>query len=217
LKGQLQSAYGELHRDNIELKDKDLQITRLKERYTILAGDWKDAEKKLQGKDYDNAEAKALKAQLKQKDEMLAQSKANADEYERKYKEQSKEFQSLKVQLQDAYDEISRKDEDLKYKNLEVIRLKERMPMNKALLNNTPVNTHGDLQAQLKFANVQIKDLQDKLNKLSTFSKDDVIQQKLKQALDEIDEQGRVINVLVKKLEDAGQGVDLSQYLGKKT
>jgi hypothetical protein len=84
-------------------------------------------------------------------------------------------------------------------------------------MKNVPVNANGDLQAQLQFANAQIKDLQDKLNKFSTYSKDDVIQQKLKQALDEIDEQGRVINILVKKLEDAGQGVNLSQYLGKKT
>gem|GEM_PF-3308769 len=185
LKAQLQNAYGEIHRDNKGLNDRDLEITRLKERYAILAGDWQGTEKKLQGKNYESAEGIALKAQLKQKDEMLAQFKANADEYERKYKEQSKEFQSLKVQLQDAYDEISRKDEDLKYKNLEILRLKVRFP-------------------------------QDKLIKLGTFSKDDVIQQKLKQALEEIDEQGRVINILVQKLQDAGKGVDLTQYLGKK-
>ncbi len=195
LKGQLQSAYAQIHRDTIDIKQKDLDIIRLKERYTIATGDT------------------AFKAQLKQKDELVARIKANADEYERKYKEQSKEFQSLKVQLQDALDEISRKDEDLKYKNMEIIRLKERSPMGKTKAHE---NKGEGLQEQLDIANRQIRDLQDKLGQLSVLSKDDVIRQKLKQALDEIDEQGRVINILVSKLQDAGQSVNLSQYLGKK-
>jgi chromosome segregation ATPase len=204
LKGQLQSTYAEINRDNKDLNAKDLEITRLKERYAIEAGGVRP-------------EDAALQAQLKQKDQMLAQVKANADEYERKYKEQSREFQSLKDQLQDAYDEIGRKNEDLKYKNMEITRLKERSPMSKTSVGKIPGGKEEDLQAQLKIADAQIKDLKAQLKELNIPSKGDVIQQKLKQALDEIDEQGRVINILVQKLQDAGQSVDLKQYLGKQT
>jgi len=193
LKSQLQSTYNEIHRDNEVIKDRDLEITRLKERYAIATG-----------KTYENSVENALKAQL-------LQAKANAEEYERKYKEQSREFESLKGQLQDAYDEINRKNEDLKYKNLEILRIKERSPA-----SNTHENKGENLQEQLDIANGQIKNLQNKLNQLSAISKDDVIRQKLRQALDEIDEQGRVINVLVQKLQDAGQSVNLSEYLSKK-
>ncbi len=108
--------------------------------------------------------------QLKQKDGMLLQIKANADEYARKFKEQSQEFQSLKVQLQNAYEEIT--------------RLKERSTKSIPPENN---------------------------NALS----DDRLREKLKQALDEIDRQGRVINVLIEKLHDAGQNVDLTKYFAK--
>jgi hypothetical protein len=201
LKGQLQGTYAEIHRDNKDLQDKDLEITRLKERYAIETGGVRPQDA-------------ALQAQLKQKDAMLAQVKADADEYERKYKEQSREFQSLKDQLQEAYDEISRKNEDLKYKNMEIIRLKERSPMSK--IPESKLESKGeDLQAQLMIADAQIKDLKAQLKELNVPSKGDVIQQKLKQALDEIDEQGRVINILVQKLQDAGQSVNLQQYLGK--
>jgi hypothetical protein len=98
--------------------------------------------------------------QLKQKDQLLLQ----AQEYQKEFKAQSAEFKSLKVQLQNAYEEINRKNEDLKYKNLEVVRLKERM-----------VIRHGEAK--------------------------DALTEKLKQALDKIDEQGRIINTLSAKLE----------------
>ena len=102
--------------------------------------------------------------QLKQKDEMLSQIKANADEYEKEFKAQAQGFQSLKDQLLNA--------------QMEIIRLKDRSP-------------------------------------LTSPSKNDSLREKLKQALDEIDEQGRVINVLVQKLQDAGQSVNLTQYFAK--
>ena len=46
-------------------------------------------------------------------------------------------------------------------------------------------------------------------------SKSDAAQAKLKQALDKIDEQGRIINVLAQKLQDAGQSVDLTKVAGQ--
>ena len=49
----------------------------------------------------------------------------------------------------------------------------------------------------------------------NTLSKDDRLREKLKQALDKIDEQGRVIDVLVRKLQDAGQSVNLTPYFTK--
>ena len=78
--------------------------------------------------------------QLSQKDGMLSQIKTNAVyEYEKEFKAQTDEFQSLKEQLQDAYEQINRKNEDLKYKNLEIIRLKERSAVKE-----------GDLEDQIK-------------------------------------------------------------------
>ena len=172
--------------------------------------------------------------ELKQKDEMLSQVKAHADEYEKEFKKQSKEFQSLKEQLQDANDQINRKNEDLKYKNMEVVRLKERSAVTegdlkdqiKALTLKLDAaekkrmgKTHGDkaeaLQAQLRSAELQIKELKDKVDQLKLVSQNDVAAQKLKQALDKVDEQGRLINVLTQKLQDCGQGVDLTKDTGK--
>jgi len=132
--------------------------------------------------------------QIKQRDDMLTQTKANADEYAKEYKEQSREFQSLKEQLQDAYEEINRRNEDLKYKNLEVVRLKERSAVKE-----------GDLQDQIK-----------QLTKRGASpSKNDPAGEKLKQALDKIDEQGRLISLLAQKLQEAGQSVDLTHDTGR--
>jgi len=149
-------------------------------------------------------------AQLKQKDAMFSQTKASADEYEKEFKAQSQEFQSVKEQLQSAYEEINHKNKDLKYKDMAIIRLKER-----AAMSNTYENNAVALQAQLRSANLQIKDLQGQLNQLSALSKGDRLREKLKQALDEIDEQGRVVNILVRKLQECGKSVDLTQYFAK--
>ena len=165
--------------------------------------------------------------ELKQKDAMLLQIKANADEYEKEFKAQTEEFKSLKEQLQDAYDQVNRKNEDLKYKNLEVVRLKERFAVKqgdlqdqiKALTKRVDIaekefmkKTHGTkvqaLQAQLKSANLKMQDLQNQVNQLKAFSKNEPAGEKLKQAFDKIDEQGRLINVLAQKLQECGQTVD---------
>ncbi len=170
--------------------------------------------------------------QLKQKDAMLLQIKANADEYEKEFKEQTQEFLSLKEQLQNALDKISRKDEDLTYKNMEIIRLKERSHNlgNGDLQNQVRVLTRkleaaekrlrsktygggkaGILEGQLEDANEQIKELHAQLNEFILPAKSDALREKLKQALDKVDQQGHMINVLVQKLQDAGKSVNLSQ------
>jgi chromosome segregation ATPase len=144
--------------------------------------------------------------ELKQKEGMLLQIKANADEYSKEFKQQSQEFLSLKEQLQNAYEEINHKNEDLKYKNLELIRFKERSAIKE-----------GALQDQLR-AITQKPGAAEKLVIIKSpevnyaaLSKNSPLEDKLKQALDKIDEQGRVINMLVKKLQEAGQTVDLSR------
>jgi len=67
--------------------------------------------------------------------------------------------------------------------------------------------THGNkvaaLEAQLKGATQKIKDLEAQVKKLEAQPKDDAVDVKLKQALEKIDEQGRMINVLSQKLENA--------------
>ena len=145
---------------NTRLQEKEAQIVKIK----------KDM--------YDLQELTAVKDRYLQAKElslsMIQRGKSstpNSDEYAKEFKAQSLEFQSLKVQLKNAYEEIA--------------RLKERST------KSAP---------------------QDNDNALS---KGDRLREKLKQALDEIDEQGRVINALVQKLRDAGQSVDLSQYFAK--
>jgi len=135
-------------------------------------------------------------AQLKQKDAMLAATKANADEYEKEFKAQSKEFQSLKEQLQSAYVDINRKNEDLKYKDLAIVRLKERSAIKE-----------GDLSDQVRALTKQLKTS----GKIPPGNTPENKIDKLKQALDKIDEQGRMINVLVEKLRECGQSADLTR------
>ena len=115
---------------------------------------------------------------------------------------------------------------------MEMIRFKERSTVKendllaqiKALTRQSgavkinPVeNNQGDkieaLKAQLENANAQIKDLQSKRDLLKEPVGKDRLQEKLKQALDKIDQQGRMLNMLVDKLHELGQNVDLKQYI----
>jgi len=172
--------------------------------------------------------------QLKQKDALILQVKANAQEYEKEYKAQSREFQSLKDQLQDAQDEIGRRDEDLKYKNMEITRLKSHTKMSgsdlqkqvmiltqkledaqKKLSRKTHEGRIEALQAQLVSAKAEIKDLHKQLDQFIMPSKNNPLEEKLKQALDKIDQQGKAINALVQKLQDCGKSVNLDK-LGDK-
>jgi chromosome segregation ATPase len=170
--------------------------------------------------------------QLKQKSEMFLQIKANADEYAKEFKAQTQEFQSVKQQLQNAYVEINHRNEDLKYKNLELTRLKERTAIKEGELQDkirsltrgiSTVETTSmsksqrdqvvSLEVQLKNAALKIKQLKSEIDGYKTPSKPDALQLKLTQALDKIDEQGRVIDLLTKKLQESGQTVDLTKEL----
>ena len=161
---------------------------------------------------------------------MLSEIKANADEYEKEFKEQSKEFQSLKDQLLEAQDDLNHKNEDLKYKNMEIKRLKERSTIphgdlekqvmvltqkldiaEKRLHSKLRTNKPEALEAQLMDANAQIKDLRAQLNQFILPSKKDPLKEKLKQALDKIEQQGKIINLLAQKLQEAGQSVNLNR------
>ena len=134
---------------------------------------------------------KQVAAELEQKSKMLGEAKANAAEYEKAYKEQSKGFQSLKEQLRDAQRELKLKDAQLMHKG----------DGNKAVL----------LQEQLDKAKVEIKDLQTQLKQFEASSQHNALQDKLKQALDKIDQQGRSISILNQKVQDCGQSADLTK------
>jgi hypothetical protein len=173
---------------NAQLQEKEAQVVKIKKEMYDLQELMSTKDKDLQAKDLSlsielalarqklngipdsddinflRTGLKAAAAQLKQKDEMLSQIKANADEYEKEFKGQAREFQSLKDQLLNA--------------QMEIIRLKDR-------------------------------------SQLISPSKNDPLREKLKQALDKIDQQGRAINVLVQKLQDAGKSVDLTQHFTK--
>ena len=175
--------------ESMSAKDRDLQAKNLS-----LSIELASARQKLNGmpgSDETNFLRTGLQkatAQLKQKDEMLSQNKANADEY-------VKELSGLQKQV------------TVLTQKLEVAE--------KKLRSKTHENEVGALEAQLRNANLQIKDLRSQLNQLNEFSKGDRLREKLKQALDKIDEQGRMINVLAQKLQDAGQNVNLTQHFTK--
>jgi hypothetical protein len=120
--------------------------------------------------------------QLKQKDLILSQLKA-----------QIQEFQKLQDQLLEAKKQIQHKDEDLKYKNMALTRLED--------ISRT---RESDLKNQVMI-----------LTRKPEFKSSDALEEKLKQALDKIDEQGRVITLLVQKLQDAGQSVNLTKDIGR--
>ena len=165
-------------------KDRDLQAKDLS-----LSTELALARQRLSGMpssdeiDYLRTGLKVATVQLKQKDAMLGPIKASADEYEKEFKEQALQFQNLKEQLQNAYVDINHKNEDLKYKDMAIIRLKERF----------------SIQGKPNENNAQ------------ALPKGDRLREKLKQALDKIDEQGRLINALARKLQECGQSVDLTR------
>ncbi len=152
--------------------------------------------------------------QLKQKDEEIAQIKANAAEYQKEYKAQSMEFQSLKDQLKEAYAKLDERNDDLKYKKLELVRFKEQT----AVKEGNMMDQVKALTAKLKTAEKQLKGhapatvyIEKQAEAPVVLPKDkDALRAKLKEALDKIDAQGRIITVLAQKLQDAGQTVDLN-------
>ena len=152
--------------------------------------------------------------EVKQKDAMLLQTKTNADEYEKEFKAQSMEFQSLKEQLQNAYDEIKRRNEDLKYKKLELVRFKERSAIKEGGLLDQVKALTRKLQAAEKRLQGNTRGGKAETQIILPAGKD-ALSKKLKEALDKIEEQGRMINVLAQKLQDAGQSVDLTRNPGK--
>ena len=158
---------------------------------------------------------KKATGQLKQKDEMLSQTKANADEYKKEFTAQSLEFKSLKDQLQDAGDEINRRNEDLKYKKLELARFKEQAAIKESvLLGQVRALTHKLEAADKKLRSHAQGNIVEE--KVVLPSGDDARRKKLKEALDKINEQGQMINALAQKLQGAGLSVDLTRNPAKK-
>ena len=148
--------------------------------------------------------------ELKERNTAFFKIRDYAREYEKEFKAQTLEFQSLKEQLIEAQEEIKRKDEDLKYKQMSIIRLKEF-----AHKGEDPTQVKA-LQGQLKAVQLENKELQSHLNQWKSSSQDSPVEVKLKQALEKIDQQGRVIQVLAQKLLDCGQSVDLAHLPSKK-
>lgn len=224
LKDQLLNAQQELGRRDEDLKYKDLAITRLK----VIS---KTREKSFQGS------IAALKNDLDQEKSQLDLLK---DELSNKVSQGTNQggleaqIQGLKDKLRDAQDQIDRKSEDLKYKDMAIARLKERAPVNnkgdlqvqvavltqkldadEKKLQGKPHDKAEVLQEQLEIANEQIRGLRKQLDQFESFYRVDPAGAKLKQALTKIDEQGRMINALVQKLQDAGQSADVTKNAGK--
>jgi len=84
--------------------------------------------------------------ELKQKEDLLSQLQAEVDQNNGQSQNEGRELVGMKQQLQKAYDELSSVKEDLRYKSLEAIRLKEQSTIKE-----------GDLQDQIKALTAQLK------------------------------------------------------------
>ncbi len=142
---------------------------------------------------------------------------------------QTKALQSLKEQLAGVQQELSKSQDTQEDKTKEILRLKYLAKMAQqdwrkqvsaltqrldAAQRELQSKTHDSqveaLKAQLKISVQWVKDLQDQIKKLKGLKglkgqpqSDDAVRAKLTQALDKIQEQARMINVLSQKLEDA--------------
>ncbi|MDE2009430.1 MAG: hypothetical protein KGJ09_05045 [Candidatus Omnitrophica bacterium] len=156
--------------------------------------------------DFLRAGLKKATGELDQKNQMLAEIKAHAAEYEKDFEEQSAGFQTLKAQLQEALLEIHHKNEDLKYDGMAIARLK-------SVLDKADKSKAGRLQEQLMNAEQNIRDLQAQVDRLESSSRNDVAVRKMEQAVNKIDEQGRIINLLTRRLQACGQNVNLTKEI----
>ena len=130
-------------------------------------------------------------------------------------------FQSIRDQLQDTQLQLAKSKEDVEYKTKEILRLKYLSKMTgpdlqkevailtqklaaaeKKLQSKTHGNQVAALEAQLKVSAQRIKELEAQVNEFKLQTKSDAVDVKLQQALNKIDEQGRLISVLSQKLED---------------
>ncbi len=95
-----------------DLQVKDLSLSMVQQRMRDeKAKEYQEEISGMPGRDkIDFLRARLKKAilQLKQKDKMILKFKADIDEYAKEFEEQSLEFQSFNVQLQNAYEEIAR-------------------------------------------------------------------------------------------------------------
>jgi chromosome segregation ATPase len=182
-----------------------------------------DYQKKLESKN--NAYNEQLREVLFSKNDWIRIEERIADLSARL---QEKEAQVVKIK-KDMYDLqklTSAKDRDAQAKELS---LSIELALARKKSNSTPGSDEINfLREGLKKATLQLKQKDEMILQLkerpttsaphennNTLSKDDRLQEKLKQALDKIDQQGRAINALVQKLQDAGQSVNLTSYFTK--
>ena len=61
----------------------------------------------------------------------------------------------------------------------------------------------------------KVNELESELNQSNSASRSDTLMVKLKEALDKIDQQGKLINALSQKLQDCGKTADNTKITGK--
>ena len=122
--------------------------------------------------------------------------------------------------VKEALNKVAALQAQLKTANLVVRDLQIQLNQLKSGIKNEPVSGRlnqtvdqlDSLQGQLRIANLKINDLR-KIRSIDLIRipRMEPMGDKLKQALDKIDEQGRMINVLTQKLLECGQTVDFSK------
>jgi hypothetical protein len=111
-------------------------------------------------------------------------------------------FKNYKAQMEKQIADLNAR---LQEKEAEVIRIK------KSMYDLKELSSAKDKESQVKDLNLSIESARRGL----TLSHNGPLEEKLTQALDKIDQQGRAINTLVRKLQDCGQTVDLTKDLAK--
>lgn len=223
LKEQLQNAQQALSKSKQDLEDKAKEIMRLHYQLGL-------AEKKSPNKMYDNqmtALEVKLKEQIQDNDQMRAQIRSlqeQTDQQTAGVKAQPQQepsnvemtedmetpnlsinpsmagaLQSLKEQLQNAQQEI--------------VLLNHKLSVAEKKAPNKMYDTQMmALEVKLRDSLEEIKALKAQVNKSKVQPKGDAVREKLAQALNKIQEQGRLINTLSQKLEEVqGQEAPLPQ------
>jgi chromosome segregation ATPase len=200
---QLQEANDALGEKQEDLKYKDMAILRLKEQYKQLQhevkipqGRYNEMELKRMLKDA-NEKIKSLEALLKAKPE----TKGEGDG----------------ARLKAALNKIDEQDSVINELNQKLREVQnQKVVLTPAPVKEVTTNNVAALQSELQMAHMRISNLETHLKELEEASKGDVLKDKLKQAMDQIDRQGKVVNLLIEKLHELGENVDLTKYFSKK-
>jgi len=221
LKAQLEGVQQELSKSQGIVDDKTKEILRLKYLSKMAQQDWRKqvmelnrkldaAQKKFGQKMYENRimalekQISNLKARLQQKETQKKEEVPENLSFPIAPEPGTDTFQILQEQLQNAQQELAQTKGELEDKTKEIVVLTHKLDIAEKKFNRKAYdNQMTALEAKFQDSLDKIKELQAQVNALEVQSKGDAVRAKLEQAVDKIQAQGRMINILSQKLEEA--------------